>query len=178
MLIADNEISYGPYMGTQTGGQSGGHEDVGMKDNILRNNYVHHVMQFHDDGAAFYTLARQQGTHVVDNWADTIQEALLTGSYPVAGIYADNYSEFITYEGNANVNCSRAINQNTGGGVQNIRLINNYTTAEPTITDYAGRKSNYVWPTKIEARMDGGRPRQFYAPIGSGVFRPAIVLRS
>jgi methionine-rich copper-binding protein CopC len=151
MLIADNEISYGPYMGTQTGGQSGGHVDVGMKDNILRNNYVHHMMQFHDDGAAFYTLARQQGTHVVDNWADTIEEAGLTGAYPVAGIYADNYSEFITYERNANVNCSRAINQNTGGGVQNIRLINNYTTAEPTITQYAGRKANHVWPTKVEA---------------------------
>jgi hypothetical protein len=151
MIIADNEISYGPYMGTQTGGQTGGHEEAGMKDNILRNNYVHDVMQFHDDGAAFYTLGRQQGTHVVDNWADTIQEASLTGGYPVAGIYADNYSEFITYERNANVNCSRAINQNTGNGVQNVRLINNYTTAEPTITDYAGRKANYVMPTKIEA---------------------------
>ncbi|OYV05627.1 MAG: hypothetical protein CFE26_10615, partial [Verrucomicrobiales bacterium VVV1] len=151
MLIADNEISYGPYMGTQTGGQSGGLVDVGIKDNILRNNYVHHVMQFHDDGAGFYTLARQQGTHVVDNWADTIQEAALTGGYPVAGIYADNYSEFITFERTAKVNCSRAINQNTGGGVQNIRLISNVTTADATITDYAGRKANYVWPTKVEA---------------------------
>lgn len=151
MLIADNEICYGPYMGTQTGGQSGGHEDVGMKDNILRNNYIHHVMQFHDDGAGFYTLARQQGTHVVDNWADTIQWTELTGYYPVAGIYADNYSEFITYERNANVNCTKAINQNVSGGVQNIRLISNVTTAEPGITDYAGRKANYVWPVKIEA---------------------------
>ena len=151
MLIADNEICYGPYMGTQTGGQSGGHEDVGMKDNILRNNYVHHVMQFHDDGAGFYTLGRQQGTHIVDNWADTIQWTELTGYYPVAGIYADNYSEFITYERNANVNCTKAINQNVSGGVQNIRLISNVTTAEPGITDYAGRKTNYVWPTKIEA---------------------------
>ncbi len=151
MLIADNEICYGPYMGTQTGGQAGGNVDVGMKDNIVRNNYVHHVMQFQDDGAAFYTLARQQGTHVVDNWADTIQWAQLTGAYPVAGIYADNYSEFITYERNANVNCTDDINQNTGGGVQNIRLISNVTTADPTITQYAGRKESYVWPTKIEA---------------------------
>ncbi len=151
MLIADNEISYGSYMGTQTGGQTGGHEEAGMKDNILRNNYVHHVMQFHDDGAAFYTLGRQQGTHVVDNWADTIQWAELTGAYPVAGIYADNYSEFITFERNATVNCSRDINRNTGGGVQNIRLISNVTTADPAITDYAGRKANYVMPTKIEA---------------------------
>ncbi|MFM2170855.1 MAG: hypothetical protein RI957_1084 [Verrucomicrobiota bacterium] len=151
MLIADNEISYGPYMGIQTGGQSGGLVDVGMKDNILRNNYVHHVMQFHDDGGGFYTLARQQGTHVVDNWADSIQWAQLTGAYPVAGIYADNYSEFITYERNANVNCSDDINQNTGGGVQNIRLISNVTTADPAITGYAGRKANYVLPVKIEA---------------------------
>ncbi len=151
MLIADNEICYGTYMGTQTGGQAGGNVDVGMKDNIVRNNYVRHVMQFHDDGAAYYTLARQQGTHIVDNWADSIQWAQLTGAYPVAGIYADNFSEFITYERNASSNCSDDINQNTGGGVQNIRLINNYNTAEPTITQYAGRKENYVWPTKIEA---------------------------
>jgi methionine-rich copper-binding protein CopC len=151
MLIADNEISYGPYMGTQTGGQTGGNEEAGMKDNILRNNYVHHVMQFHDDGAGFYTLGRQQGTHIVDNWADTILWTELTGYYPVAGIYADNYSEFITYERNANVNCTKAINQNVSGGVQNIRLISNVTTADPAITDYAGRKANYVMPTKIEA---------------------------
>ncbi len=108
-------------------------------------------MQFHDDGAAFYTLARQQGTYVVDNWANTIQWAQLTGAYPVAGIYADNYSEFITFERNATVNCSDDVNQNTGGGVQNIRFISNVTTADATITDYAGRKVNYVWPTKIEA---------------------------
>jgi hypothetical protein len=150
MLIADNEICYGPYMGTQTGGQAGDHIDVGMKDNILRNNYVHHMMQFRDDGGAFYTLARQQGTHVVDNWADTLLATLLTGSYPVAGIYADNYSEFITYERNANVNCTKAINQNVSGGVQNIRLISNVTTADTAITQYAGRKANYVWPVKIE----------------------------
>ncbi len=151
MLIADNEVCYGPYMGTQTGGQAGGNVDVGMKDNILRNNYVHHVMQFHDDGAAFYTLSRQQGSHIVDNWADTILWTELTGYYPVAGIYADNYSEFITYERNANVNCTKAINQNVSGGVQNIRLISNVTTADTTITDYAGRKANYIMPTKIEA---------------------------
>ena len=93
MLIADNEICYGPYMGTQTGGQAGANIDVGMKDNILRNNFVHHMMQLHDDGGAFYTLARQQGTHVVDNWADTLLATRLTGGYAVAGLYADNYSE-------------------------------------------------------------------------------------
>ena len=151
MLIADNEISYGPYMGTQTGGQSGANIDVGMKDNILRNNYVHHMMQFHDDGGAFYTLGRQQGTHVVDNWADTLLATRLTGSYSVAGLYADNYSEFITYERNATVNCTKATYEQTGSGAKNNRWLSNVTTADPAITRYAGRKTNYFWPVKHEA---------------------------
>lgn len=151
MLIADNEISYGPYMGTQTGGQSGANIDVGMKDNILRNNYVHHIMQFHDDGGAFYTLGRQQGTHVVDNWADTLLATRLTGSYSVAGLYADNYSEFITYERNATVNCTKATYEQTGSGAKNNRWLSNVTTADPAITRYAGRKTNYFWPVKHEA---------------------------
>ncbi len=151
MLIADNEISYGPYMGTQTGGQAGGHIDVGMKDNILRNNFVHHMMQFHDDGGAFYTLAQQQGTLVVDNWADTLLATKLTGGYAVAGIYADNYSEFITYERNATVNCTTATYEQTGIGARNNQFISNVTTADPAITQYSGRKANYFWPMKREA---------------------------
>lgn len=35
--------------------------------------------------------------------------------------------------------------------------------------DQDARQMRGFWPTKIETRMDGGRPRQFYAPIGSGV---------
>jgi choline dehydrogenase-like flavoprotein len=35
--------------------------------------------------------------------------------------------------------------------------------------DYATRQSRGYWPTRIEARIDGHGPEQFYGPIGSGV---------
>ncbi|MFM7446894.1 MAG: GMC oxidoreductase [Tabrizicola sp.] len=37
------------------------------------------------------------------------------------------------------------------------------------VDDYVTRQMRGFWPTKVEVRMDGGRPQQFFAPIGSGV---------
>ncbi len=37
------------------------------------------------------------------------------------------------------------------------------------VDDYATRQMRGFWPTKVEVRLDGGLPQQFYAPIGSGV---------
>ncbi len=37
------------------------------------------------------------------------------------------------------------------------------------VDDYSTRQMRGFWPTKVEVRLDGGRPQQFYAPIGSGV---------
>lgn len=37
------------------------------------------------------------------------------------------------------------------------------------VDDYSTRQMRGFWPTKVEVRLDGGRPQQFFAPIGSGV---------
>jgi choline dehydrogenase-like flavoprotein len=37
------------------------------------------------------------------------------------------------------------------------------------VVDYAARQIRGFWPTRIEARVDGGRPVRFFAPLGSGV---------
>lgn len=37
------------------------------------------------------------------------------------------------------------------------------------LDDHSARQMRGFWPTKIEVRLDGGRPQRFYAPIGSGV---------
>jgi choline dehydrogenase-like flavoprotein len=37
------------------------------------------------------------------------------------------------------------------------------------LDDYGARQMRGFWPTKIEARLDGGRPVRFFAPLGSGV---------
>lgn len=37
------------------------------------------------------------------------------------------------------------------------------------LDDHGARQMRGFWPTKIEVQLDGGRPRRFYAPLGSGV---------
>ena len=37
------------------------------------------------------------------------------------------------------------------------------------LPDYVARQSRGFWPTPVEARIDGGRPQQFFGPLGSGV---------
>lgn len=37
------------------------------------------------------------------------------------------------------------------------------------LDDQGARQLRGFWPTKIEVHLDGGHPRRFYAPIGSGV---------
>ena len=37
------------------------------------------------------------------------------------------------------------------------------------MTDYVARQSRGFWPTRIEVRVDGSAPQQFYGPLGSGV---------
>lgn len=37
------------------------------------------------------------------------------------------------------------------------------------LEDYAARQSRGLWPTMMEARVDGGEAQRFFAPLGSGV---------
>ncbi len=150
LRIEANTISYSPYMGMQIGGQSGVGLESGIKDNVIRHNHIHHVMQFRDDGGAIYTLAKQPGTFVFENFADTLIRTNLTGTYPCAGLYADNYSQFITWEHNATVNVTAATYEQTGVGAQNNVWLNNVTTADASIVPYAGTKT-YTWPLRVEA---------------------------
>ncbi len=154
LLVADNEIAFAPYMGVQVGGQAGGTgRNVGMWDNIVRQNYIHHVMQLHDDGGGVYTLGRQPGTLVADNFIHNLRLSIWTGTNPAAGLYADNYSEYLTFERNATVNCSSAIKEQTSAELDaiNNHFIGNVTTADPAIAQYSGNKDNYILPAKNEA---------------------------
>ena len=151
LLVEANEISDCPYMGMQTGGQGGApNTETGMKDNIIRHNFIHDVMQLHDDGGAIYTLGRQPGTFVYENNIANVRASGITGNYPVAGLYADNYSEFVTFEHNVVVNATRTTYEQTGNGAKNISWLNTLTAADAAIARDAGN-CFYVLPTRIEA---------------------------
>ncbi len=150
LTVEANEISNSPYMGIQIGGQSGSAES-GMKNNIIRHNRIHDVMQFLDDGAAVYTLGKQQGTLVFENFANNLIATNLTGTSPVAGIYADNYSQLITFEHNATVNTGIATFENTIVGVKNNVWRNNVSNLDSSIVTYAGNTAAYTVPVRLEA---------------------------
>ncbi len=151
LLVEANEISDCPYMGMQTGGQAGApNTETGMKDNVIRHNFIHDVMQMHDDGGAIYTLGRQPGTFVFENNIAHVRASGITGNYPVAGLYADNYSEFVTFERNVVVNATRTTYEQTGLGAKNNQWLDTRTTPDAAIARDAGNRF-YLLPTRIEA---------------------------
>ncbi|MGG1516662.1 right-handed parallel beta-helix repeat-containing protein [Paenibacillus oryzisoli] len=145
-IIENNTISYGPYMGMQIGGQAGCNCDVGMGNNEIRYNNIHHMMQLHDDGGGIYTLARQSGTRVLENYVHDMAKSSYAMSSPVAGIYLDNYSEYITVQHNVITGIgtgAQATYEQTGVGAKNNTWTNNGTT-DASIISSAGVQTGYT----------------------------------
>lgn len=143
ILIEHNEIRDFGYTGIQVGQQPFGNVDVGMSNNIVQYNHIHNVMKLHDDGGGIYTLARQQGTHIFENWVHDVNKGGWASIWPVAGIYQDNYSEFITIERNVLENNTTDIYEQIGIGAQNNAYIAN-DIQDQAVKDNAGLEPAYM----------------------------------
>jgi hypothetical protein len=109
--IEHNEVSDLPYTGISVGwGWTLAVNPSG--NNLVRANDIHDVMQHHDDGAAIYLLSRQPGTIVSENYIHGVRRSALAGDHPVAGIYLDNGSSYITVRNNVITDVSKRININ------------------------------------------------------------------
>ena len=142
ITIEHNEIFDNPYTGMQIGQQTGGNIDVGMENNIIRYNKIYNTLREHDDGGAIYTLGRQIGTLIFENWVYNTKRSLWAGNFPVAAIYLDNYSEFITVERNVLGNNTINIYEQTGIGAKNNTFIANGIN-EQSVKDNAGLEPSY-----------------------------------
>ncbi|QGQ98391.1 right-handed parallel beta-helix repeat-containing protein [Paenibacillus psychroresistens] len=147
-IIEHNDISYGPYMGMQVGNQAFANIEVGMSNNKIRYNEVHHVMQNHDDGGGIYTLSRQINTAIFENYIHDIVKSTWAMSFEVAAIYLDNYSEFITAEHNVFANVNKGEHFNPGGHTQNLTWINN-GTSDASVISNAGVIAGYTEPGAV-----------------------------
>ena len=143
ILIEHNEIRDFGYSGIQVGQQPFGNVDVGMSNNIVQYNHIHNVMNLHDDGGGIYTLARQQGTQIFENWVHDLTRGAWASTFPIAGIYQDAYSEFITIERNVLENNAASIFQQTGVGAQNNTYIAN-DIEDQSVKDHAGLEPAYA----------------------------------
>jgi hypothetical protein len=127
LVVEHNEIRYGKYMGMQIGNHHGDQLN-GMRDNLIRYNYIHHIMKLYDDGGGIYTLSLQPGTRIVNNWLHDITRGKWAQDYPVAGIYQDNNSGYIWVQDNVLTDITNRFYEQCAGGAEtrgNIYINNN-----------------------------------------------------
>jgi hypothetical protein len=178
VVIEHNEISYSPYMGIQFGGQTGCNCETGMRSNRIHANHIHHVMQLYDDGGAIYTLGRQPGTIIDRNYIHDLSKSTYAMSYPVAGLYLDNYSEYIRVQDNvlSSIDTASGVTatyEQTGIGAIN-NLWSNNDTLNATVISEAGVSSSYTEPSisLFEENFNGGTagtpPTGWTVAAGSG----------
>jgi hypothetical protein len=74
--------------------------DQGCRDNEIGYNRISNFLQLLDDAAGIYTLGMMKGGRVHDNYISSLQPSPDQGGNPMAGIYQDNGSSFLTVRDN------------------------------------------------------------------------------
>ncbi len=88
-LIAETELHDLPYSGVSVGWRWDD-QPSGCQDNRIVGNHIHHVMQVLSDGGGIYTLGRQPGTVLQQNYIHDIP--LNSGRAQSNGIFMDEGS--------------------------------------------------------------------------------------
>jgi hypothetical protein len=99
LIIENNELSHMPYTAISVG-WGWTDKPTALRANAIRRNHIHHVMQLHDDGAGIYTLSRQPGTVIEENYLHDIARSRWAGSYEIAAIYLDEQTSGVTVRNN------------------------------------------------------------------------------
>jgi hypothetical protein len=121
LVIENNELADMPYTGISVGW---GHtlEETPLKNNLIKRNRIHHVMNLLADGGGIYTLSKQPGTSIVENYVFDIVRSPWAGDFPISGIYLDDRSSLITLTNNLLENVPNGIDFNVA---QYNTVINN-----------------------------------------------------
>ena len=103
MVVDHNEIVQSPYSGISMGiGWT--YKPSPLRDNKIRKNYVHEVMYSNCDGAGIYTLSRQPGTVISENFVENLNKSNYACTSPISAIYLDQASDGITVQNNVGKN--------------------------------------------------------------------------
>jgi FG-GAP-like repeat len=118
LKIEHNELSNMPYSGISLGwGSTLG--TTNLKNNSVRYNNIHHVMNLLHDGGGIYTQSRQPGTVIDSNYIHDIVRSTWTHVYPISGVYLDNGSSSIQVSNNVLQGTAETRYQ---GGLTGVRL--------------------------------------------------------
>jgi hypothetical protein len=113
--IEHNELTEMPYMGIGVG-WGWADADNAARNNSIRNNKIWNVLKLIADGGAIYTLSRQPGTVIAENYVHDIARTRVHGGYFINGIFLDQGSNLITVRNNVLVKTGdRRIHMNDTG---------------------------------------------------------------
>jgi hypothetical protein len=139
-LIEHNELVRVPYTAISVGwGWTS--SDTALRDNVVRHNNIHGAMLMHDDGAGIYTLSKQPGTLIAENFIHDIVRSPDAGAWPIAGVYLDQGSSQITVRDNSMVEVPKVIHENVASG---NTFVNNGGLIQSVI-DNAGIRPAFRW---------------------------------
>jgi hypothetical protein len=151
-VVEHNELQDMPYSGISVG-WGWANVDSALRNNMVRYNRVESVLNKMSDGAGIYTLSKQPGTLIAENYVRDIVRTGVQGGFNMSGIYLDEGSSQITVRDNVLVNTGdRKIFQNANG--PNNTFINNDGTS-PTVIANAGLE-----PAFADIRAGSGSPSQ------------------
>jgi hypothetical protein len=114
-VVEHNELQDMPYSGISVG-WGWDNVDSALRNNVVRYNRVQRVLTLMADGAGIYTLSKQPGTLIAENYVHDIVRTAVHGGFNMSGIYLDEGSSQITVRDNVLVNTAdRKIFQNANG---------------------------------------------------------------
>jgi hypothetical protein len=141
ITIEHNELQDMPYSGI-TVGWGWEFADNAMRNNVVRYNNIQAVNKLMSDGAGIYTLSKQNGGLVHENYVHDIVRTGVQGGFNISGIYLDEGSGLITVRDNVLINTAdRALFQNANGS--GVTLSNNGGSSSSVIAN-AGLEAAYV----------------------------------
>jgi hypothetical protein len=106
-VIEHNELTDMPYSGVSVGWGWADVDNV-ARDNVVRYNRVWNVLHTEADGGGLYTLSRQPGTLLAENYIFDIVRYPWLGGYEINGIFLDEGSNLITVRDNVYENIDDA----------------------------------------------------------------------
>ena len=151
--VAFNEVAYLPYTGISIGWGWTTNDNPAMT-NSIQYNHIHHVVDLLEDGAAgIYTLSKQPGTLIAQNYIHDIRRSPWTiKDHCVAAIHLDNGSSCITVTNNVILPVERRVSQNFGGQGAHDNIISGNDSLNSGVVDNAGPQSAYL-PSPINPTL-------------------------
>jgi len=142
-VIEHNELRSLPSTGISLGwGRT--LETTPLRGNLVAHNRIHGVMTRMCGGAGIYTMSSQPETHIVANYIHDIEPSPWTGDGPIAGIFLDEGSDYLTVQDNVIVDVPIKVDVHT-----NIALMGRHNAVDnndgyiASVVDQAGLQPEY-----------------------------------